>query len=498
MIKMQRSAMLAATIVVAGLSMPLTAAELATVPTQPPSVDQVDWVPDEIIVGFEQLPEPAQFDALAASIGVVDSFRKIPHAPHPKNDPDGVHPLALVRVIELQPGSDVPTAVQEALAVPGVRYAHPNHLTYLAFEPNDPDYWTDQYGPQIIDAPTAWDITMGSSDIIIAVADTGINYSHEDFQDGALYANPGEIPGNGIDDDGNGYIDDVTGWDTINDDASNTDGHGHGSHVAGIAAARMNNNKGMAGMAQASIIPLQVFQPSGGGSYEAITEAIYYAVDNGAHLLNYSGGGFGNNAALGDAVQYAWDNGMPVIAAMGNFNSSAPFYPAAYPAAIAISGTDRFDARYASSNWGDYIDVAAPGVDVYSAWRGGPTDYNSITGTSMSTPHVAGVVALMYTVNEDLTPQQVRDILRANTVDLGDPGFDVFFGHGRIDAGEAVAAVPSPCTADLNGDGVRDLADLGILLASYGVDDGGDLDGDGDTDLADLGELLAVYNTPCP
>jgi subtilisin family serine protease len=121
-------------------------------------------------------------------------------------------PLALVRVIELEDGTDVPTAVQQALAVPVSGMPTPNHLTYLAFEPNDPDYWTEQYGPQIIDAPTAWDITKGSSDIIICVADTGINYSHEDFQAGAHLYQPRRDPGNGIDDDGNGYVDDINGW----------------------------------------------------------------------------------------------------------------------------------------------------------------------------------------------------------------------------------------------------------------------------------------------
>jgi subtilisin family serine protease len=459
----------------------------------PPEAVTPEFVPDELIIGFEEVPTAPRTAAIDAQFPDIIRWREINHAPHPKNDPNGIHPLAKVRVVSLAEGSDVLARCKALQRLDGVSYAHPNYLTYLAFEPND-TLWNQQYGPQIVEAPTAWDTTVGSGSILVAVADTGINFTHEDFQDGTIWTNPGEIPDNGIDDDGNGYIDDVHGWDCINDDNNPNDTSGHGSHVSGILGARMNNAKGIAGMAQVTIVPLQVFTP--GGTWEAITEAVYYATDNGCSALNYSGGGYGGDGSLSNAVQYAWDNGMPVVAAAGNYNSSTPFYPAAYEPVIAISGTDRYDNRYGSSNFGDWIDVAAPGVDVLSCGSDYSTQYYELTGTSMSSPHACGLVGLMYSVKPDLTPQEVRDLLRDNAVDLGSPGFDIYFGYGRINAAATIAAISSGCPADFDGDGDVDTADLLYLLAAWGTG-AGDVDGDGDTDTADLLRLLAEWGE-CP
>ena len=403
------------------------------------------YVSGEVVIAFAAAPDEAALEAVSEGRPIA-SWREIAHAPHPKGDPDGVHPLALVRVATLAPGADAAAVAAQLAGVPGVRYAEPNFLTQVDFDTNDPLFGS-QYGPQIVDAPGAWDLTLGDASVVMAVADTGINYGHEDFQEGAIWVNPGEVPGNGIDDDGNGYVDDVTGWDTINDDASNTDQGGHGSHVAGTMAARLNNGVGMAGMANVTIMPIQVFSAGGGGTYESITEAVYYAVDNGAGGINYSGGGNGGSQMLLEAAEYAWDHGVSFIAAAGNNNSAAPHYPAYYPTVLAISGTDSNDERYTGSNYGAWIDVAAPGVNVFSCWWNGPTAYNTITGTSMSTPHVSGLVALMLSQNPFLTPQEVRDLLREHAVDLGDEGFDIFFGYGRIDAAATLAAVPNATLA---------------------------------------------------
>ena len=402
-------------------------------------------VPGEVIVRFEQVPTAQSLQALAAEHAVAQ-WRAIPHAPHPLNDPDATHPLAYVRIAMI--GDADAIAASDALqGAAGIVYAHPNYLAEADFEPNDPAYDTNQYGPQIIDAPGAWDTTLGSASIVVAVCDTGINHNHEDFQEGAIWINEDEIPDNGIDDDGNGYIDDVNGWDTLNDDKTNTDGGGHGSHVAGTVGARLNNAIGMAGMANVTLMPIQVFSAGGGGSYEAIAEAVFYATDNGAKVINYSGGGNASNGLLAEAAVYAWDNDVTFVAAAGNGNSPAPHYPAYYPTVLAISGTDSNDNRYTSSNYGEWIDVAAPGVGVYSCWWNGAQAYNSITGTSMSTPHVAGLVALMYTKNPFLGVQEVRDLLRDNAVDLGEEGFDIFFGYGRIDAAATMDAVPEATLA---------------------------------------------------
>lgn len=431
---------------------------------QQPRVFQAEHVPGEVIVAFDTVPTAQSLAALSQGRPVT-SWREIPHAPHPKNNPGGIHPLAYVRVLKLVPGTDETAMAESLLGVPGVRYAHPNYLTEIAFEPNDPAYDSQQYGPQIVEAPGAWDVTMGDASVIVAMADTGINFNHEDFQAGTIYTNPDEIAGNGIDDDNNGYVDDVHGWDAIGDDADATDQGGHGSHTAGTVGARLNNGIGMAGMANVTLMPIQVFSAGGGGTWEAIAEAVFYATDNGANVVSYSGGGGGGDGLLAQASQYAWDNNVSFIAAAGNNNSSSPFYPAYYPTVIAVSGTDSNDQRYTSSNYGDWIDVAAPGVNVYSCWWNGAQAYNTITGTSMSTPHVSGLAALMYTVNPFLTPQDVRDLLRDNAVDLGDPGFDIFFGYGRIDAAATIAATPKPTLAIGFPEGLPEIVDPGVSVS---------------------------------
>ncbi|UCD74515.1 MAG: S8 family serine peptidase [Phycisphaerales bacterium] len=474
----------------------INAAPAADSDATPPTGDpKIEYVPDELIIGFDDVPTEASLDALRTQFPAIIRMREINHAPHPKNDPTGVHPLAMVRVANLSPGSDVPGLSDSLSAMPGIDYAHPNYIMRPALVPNDP-FWNSQYGPQIVQAPTAWDTTTGSASIVVAVADTGINFQHQDFQNGMIWTNPGEIPGNGIDDDNNGYIDDVNGWDCLNDDNYPYDTAGHGSHVAGILGARLNNGLGIAGMAQVTVMPLQVFNP--GGTWEAITEAIYYATDNGAKALNYSGGGYGGTGSLSNACQYAWSNGTTVVAAAGNNNSSSPFYPAAYTPVLAISGTDSNDNRYGSSNYGNWIDVAAPGVNVFSCWSGGSSSYNYATGTSMSSPHACGLVGLMYSVNPNLTPQEVRNLLRDNADDLGAAGFDIYFGYGRINAANTIAAISTPCPGDANEDDLVDIDDVFAVLGAWGPcnDCPEDVNDDGVVDIDDIFDVLANWG-PC-
>ncbi len=473
------------------------AAILADGPVQPIAAKQGQYVTSELVIGFGAVPQAGAMAQVERVLGGPADWREIPHAPHPKNDPNGVHPLAMVRVLTLPEGVD-PLAVAGAVrALEGVRYAHPNWLTEIAFEPNDPR-WNQQCGPQAINAPAAWDITRGSSDIVIAVADTGLNFSHEEFQ-GNVYVNPDEIAGNGIDDDNNGYVDDINGRDCIDDTNNMTDGNGHGTHVSGTAAAPINNNLGIAGMSDSSVMVLQVFRSNGGGTWEAIAEAVFYATDNDADLLNYSGGGGGGDGLLSDAVDYAWDNGMPVVAAAGNNNSSSRFYPAAYTPVLAISGTDCNDGRYNNSNRGDWLDVGAPGVDILSSDVGGSSSYSTKTGTSMSSPHVSGLVALMLSLNGDLTPQEIRDLLRDNAVDLGDAGYDSLFGYGRVDSLATLLAVPSGCPADLDGDGDADADDFFDYLDAFAANDLAicNLDGDGDCDADDFFAYLDAFAGGC-
>ncbi len=459
---------------------------------EPTAGTEAQFVPDELIVGFHEPPTADQLAALQAQFPGIIGWRALRHAPHPKNDPTGVHPLAKVRLATLAQGSDVPSLAGRVAAHPGVKYAEPNGILQLDLEPNDPLY-NKQYGPQIIQAPAAWDMTTGDPSVVIAVLDSGINFEHEEFQDGAIWVNPGEIPDNGIDDDNNGYIDDVFGWDFWFGDNYPEDIGGHGTHVTGILGARLNNGLGIAGLANITIMPLKALS-----TVYAAAEAIYYATDMGATALNMSGGTPFEFEELETAVQYAWDHGMTMVASAGN--TSGAHYPATYPTVIAVSATDANDEEGCACIYGEWIDVAAPGVDILTTWWPGPSDYNLSGGTSSASPHVCGLVALMYSVDPTLTPQEVRDFLCANADDLGDPGFDIYFGCGRINAANTIAAIVNGprCPADLDGDGTVGILDLLQLLIAWGQGGvPGDLDGDGTVGILDLLTLLASWGA-CP
>ena len=454
---------------------------------------ELQFVPNELIVGFHEPPGDEQLAALRGRLPKIIGWRALRHAPHPKNDPTGVHPLAKVRIATLAEGAVVPALADQAAALAGVRYAEPNGILQLDLEPNDPLY-NEQYGPQIIQAPAAWDITTGDPSVVIAVLDTGINFEHEEFQDNAIWVNPGEIPDNGIDDDNNGYIDDVVGWDFIDGDNYPEAQGGHGTHVTGILGARLNNGLGIAGLANITIMPLKALS-----TVWAAAEAIYYGTDMGARALNMSGGTRFEFEVLETAVRYAWNHGMTMVASAGN--TFGPHYPATYPTVIAVSATDANDEIWPSSNSGEWIDVAAPGVDILTTWWPGASGYNLSTGTSAASPHVCGLVALMFSVDPRLTPQEVRDLLCENADDLGDPGFDIYFGCGRINAANTIAAIVNGpgCQADLDGDATVGILDLLALLAVWGTDPGGppDFDGDGTVGILDLLILLANWG-PCP
>ncbi|GMU37627.1 MAG: S8 family serine peptidase [Phycisphaerae bacterium] len=418
-----------------------------------PTVSETfDPIPGEILVRFDDVPDEARLADVAA---VLPEFVRWEAYAHPAqsvargNTPVSTHPLAFRRRLRIDAAADVAAAAARVAAIPGIAWAEPNGRTHTAAVPADPMY-AQQYGPQRIGCEAAWDITAGgSAKVVLAVADTGLNFGHQDLQEHFVWTNVDEIADNGADDDGNGYVDDVRGYDFYNDDATLDDIHGHGTHVAGTAAARLANDKGIAGVAgNVTVMPLKVFSDSGGGTWEAIELAVYYAVDNGATLLNYSGGGYSGSAGLAEAVEYAYARGMTIVAAAGNGDTDQPFYPAAYDPVIAVMGTNRRDNRYSSSNYGAWLDVGAPGVDIQATYVPNTDSYGSLTGTSMASPHVAGVVALLYSVRPDLTVDDVTALLRNTALDLGDPGFDELYGYGRVRADEALAATgatPIPC-----------------------------------------------------
>ncbi len=280
--------------------------------------------------------------------------------------------------------------------------------------PDVPNLGGDHWGNDLVNAPEVWARGYTGNGIVVAVVDTGVDYHHPDLNDN-IWRNPGEIAGNGRDDDGNGYVDDVHGWDFINNDNDPLDRNGHGTHVAGTIAAE-NNGFGVTGVAyNARIMPVQVLGDNGSGSSRAVANGIRYAANNGAHVINLS---LGSNLPLPEiysAIQYATSRGAVVVMAAGNDGDPQPDYPAFFATEFGLSvgavDMNRNIAGFSNRAGTDsaLYHVVAPGVGIFSTVPN--NRYISYNGTSMATPHVAGVVALMLSANPNLTPAQVRDII---------------------------------------------------------------------------------------
>lgn len=321
----------------------------------------------------------------------------------------------------------------------------PNFVYTASVIPNDTNY-SSLYGMGIIDAPEAWETNTGSADIVVAVIDTGIDYTHPDLA-ANMWRNSGEKPGNGVDDDGNGYIDDIYGYDFHNDDSDPFDDNDHGTHCAGTIGAVGNNSRGVVGVSwNVSLMGLKFLGASGSGNtFDAIL-AINYAVANGARVINASFGGDGYDAALEDAVQRAADEGVLFVAAAGNDgtnNDTFPSYPASFPVnyLLSVAATDGTDSLTWFSNYGSTsVDVAAPGSAIRSTVPGG--GYQSFSGTSMATPHVAGLAALLLAENPSLTLSELWDAIFSTVDTISDSAF--LASGGRINAATAMSLVTPP------------------------------------------------------
>lgn len=307
-----------------------------------------------------------------------------------------------------------------------VLYAEPNYLVHaLDTNPNDPDYGLYQWGLTKIRAPRAWDIVTGTNSTIIAIVDSGIDLEHPDF------SCAGKL---------------TDGKNVVNPDDKPYDDLGHGTHVAGIAGACTDNNLGVAGMSWGvRLMPVKVLDDSGRGSYSHLAAGIIYAVDHGAHIINLSLGGFFDSPTMFAGVQYAHDRGVLVTAAAGNCAQvcngyeNPIMYPGAYTTTLAVAATDLGDNRAYFSEYHPYVDVAAPGVGIYSTNLGG--GYTSKSGTSMATPFVSGLAGLIWSVDPTLTHDEIQGIIESTAEDRGAPGKDDKYGHGRIDAWRALESL---------------------------------------------------------
>lgn len=359
----------------------------------------------------------------------------------------GVEPSALTRLdIPGQTGIyrlTVKTGEEEASAASlaaqsDVLFAEPDYLFFATeITPNDSLYAQYQWNLRHIRADSGWERTTGSSNVIIAIADTGIDLSHPDLI--------GKIVG---------------GIDTVNNDFDPQDDNGHGTHVASTAASQTNNARGIAGVDwNARLMPIKVLNAAGSGSSTQVANGIIWATDNGAKVLNMSLAGTNSSSLVNNAIQYAYERGVLLVAAVGNSYTigNPTSYPAAYEHVIGVAAVNDTDGHASYSNSGSYVDVAAPGGDPSSSidgdprhwipgayWRGGGASYAQLSGTSQAAPHVAGLAGLLLAINPTLTPDQSAQIITDSAVDVQSSGWDPFSGYGRIDVAAALDQVTPP------------------------------------------------------
>ena len=346
----------------------------------------------------------------------------------------------------------VGTSMQQALAFwqshPNVAIVTPDFELTTQSIPNDPSFGSlwglSNNGSQggllnaDINIEPAWALGTATS-IVTAVIDTGVDYTHPDLASN-IWTNTDEVAGNGIDDDGNGFVDDVRGWDFVNNDSDPMDDNGHGTHVAGTIGAVGNNGIGVTGVAwTASIMPLKLLDQSGSGSLSDAIKAIQYARVNGAKIINASWGGGGFSSALQSAITQFITSGGLFVAAAGNEatnNDVTPSYPANYQGVISVGASTRTDTRASFSNYGTSVDVFAPGQSILSTLPG--NRYGSLSGTSMATPQVAGALALLWGQNPTLSATTISQALINSTDNVLRASNST---HGRINVGAAATAL---------------------------------------------------------
>lgn len=324
------------------------------------------------------------------------------------------------------PADRVEEKISELRNISGVAWVEPDHqVQALDTFPNDPSF-PSQYALIAIRAPQGWDTSTGSSSVTIAILDSGVDLGHPDLA--------GKI---------------AQGFDFVNDDNDPQDDYGHGTHAAGIAGAIGNNGIGIAGVSWgAHILPVKVLDATGSGKFSNVAAGIVWATDRGAQVINMSFGGADDSQILQDAVRYAYERGVLMIAASGNSNTNFVLYPARFSEVMAVAATDASDQRASFSNYGGEIEIAAPGANILSLWPGG---YNTLSGTSMSAPHVSGLAAILFGLGYD--SESARQQIKASALDIPPDGQDIYTGFGLIQMDFALQLLPSPTATVQSVDG---------------------------------------------
>ena len=461
----------AAAALTAGRGLLMIAILLLAAAAGPALAGSMTWraraVPQRLLVGVHPTVNTSQVVAFKARTG----------ASIPKAIAGG-----RVLVIDFPEGADMQAMYTQAAAIPGVDFVEQDTMVYPTLIPNDPRY-AQQYHWPLIRAPEAWNVTTGSANVVIAFVDTGCDLDHPDLV-GRIFTNPGEVPGNGVDDDHNGFVDDVHGWDFYNgtsdpnpepdgvDDDSNgepDDQVSHGTLTAGIACATGNNGWGVAGMNWgARILPIQVFPDDGGSSVSRVVEGIDYAVAMGADILNLSLGG-DYAQSFTPAIANAYTHGVLVVAAAGNNGRELRNVQSSWSSPVCNDGTigvdnnvfgvgatDQSDRIGSFSNFDgstprQFVECCAPGQAIYGPAYYAPafphlsSYFYSNTGTSFAAPIVSGLAGLVLAIHPGYTPDQVRAAVQAgcDNIDALNPGFEGKLGAGRVNAAR-VLGVPLP------------------------------------------------------
>lgn len=352
-------------------------------------------VPNQLIVSFHDGVKPTQ----------IKEIHKKAKCEMMDHDPElGIYKISSKRKMR--------RILKHYQGLAEIAFVEPNYLFQASAAPNDPYFSLYQYGPQRIAAPAAWDVTQGTPAVKIAVVDTGVQLDHPELQ-------PKLVPG----------------YDFVNNSPQPMDGNGHGTHVAGIAAAATNNSFGIAGVCPlASIMPIRSLDNTGSGELMNVVRGIVYAAQQGAQVINLSLGSPAASASLQSAIQYAWDRGAVIVAAAGNAGSALPSYPANYPNVIAVGSTNEREEKSAFSNYGRWVDVAAPGENILSTYPG--SYYAYLSGTSMAAPHVSGIAALL--ASQGKTNAQIQRAIKTTSDPI--PGTGTYWLYGRVNAAKAVQA----------------------------------------------------------
>jgi subtilisin family serine protease len=363
-----------------------------------------------ILLGFKQAPSPENLSALRQLLDQSLSSNSMLQ--------DAELVLPNVAKIRLAKAQDSQYLEESLRSLPFVAFVEHDGIVKASFEPNDPRY-PEQWHLPTVSTPQAWDLTTGSGEVTIAVIDTGVDSNHVDLAAKL-----------------------VAGYNFVARNNNPLDDNGHGTHVAGIAAASSNNSTGVAGVDwNARIMPLKVLDAQGSGYDSDVAAAICYAADHGAKVINMSLGGSDYSYTMAEAVNYAFNQGATIVAAAGNDGSSVS-YPGALDHVIAVGALNTDSNVAYFSNRGSALDLTAPGVSILSTVPGG---YQKMSGTSMASPLVAGCASLLLSVNPSWSPSQVEEALKSGATDLGNPGFDPVFGYGKVNVYASLSgAQPGP------------------------------------------------------